>query len=120
MKLETKKFLYDIHRADLLVREFTLDQKLTDYTRDSMMRAAVVRKLRHQAQFPAHSLDIAAEGGNQQITALFEAGHVLLVDPELLGDPPDSASQSKTGEHQPTGLPAPHPPLGNASFPIPH
>jgi len=44
MKLETKKFLYDIHRAALLVREFTLDQKLTDYTRDSMMRAAVERE----------------------------------------------------------------------------
>ncbi len=44
MKLETKKFLYDIHRAALLIREFTLDRKFTDYTRDSMMRAAVERE----------------------------------------------------------------------------
>ena len=44
MKLETKKLLFDIHRAALLVREFTLDKKYEDYTRDSMVRAAVERE----------------------------------------------------------------------------
>lgn len=44
MKLKTKKFLYDIHQAAVLIREFTLDKKFTDYTRDSMMRAAVERE----------------------------------------------------------------------------
>ena len=44
MKLETRKFLYDIHQAALLVQEFTLDKKFKDFTRDSMMRAAVERE----------------------------------------------------------------------------
>ncbi len=44
MKLETKKLLFDIHRAALLVREFTLDKKYEDYTRDSMVRADVERE----------------------------------------------------------------------------
>ena len=44
MKLETKKFLYDIHRAALLVREFTLDKKVEGYSRDTMVRAAVERE----------------------------------------------------------------------------
>lgn len=44
MKLETRKFLYDIHQAALLVHEFTLDKKFKDFTRDSMMRAAVERE----------------------------------------------------------------------------
>ena len=44
MKLETKKFLYNIHRAAVLVREFTQDKKFADYMCDSMMRAAVERE----------------------------------------------------------------------------
>ena len=47
MKLETKKLLFDIHRAALLVREFTLDKNFEGYTRDSMMRAAVEREFEH-------------------------------------------------------------------------
>lgn len=44
MKLETKKLLFDIHRAALLVREFTLNKKFEGFSRDSMMRAAVERE----------------------------------------------------------------------------
>ena len=45
-----------------------------------------VGELHHETQFAAHRRDVAAEGGDQQIAALFETGHVLLIDPELLGD----------------------------------
>src|SRR3546814_9586519 len=45
-----------------------------------------IRKLRNQTQLSTHSLDIAAQRRNQQISPLLDARDVLLFDPEFLGD----------------------------------
>ncbi|MYI82189.1 MAG: DUF86 domain-containing protein [Chloroflexi bacterium] len=44
MRLETRKYLYDIQRAAALLREFTQNRTLGDYERDAMLRAAVERE----------------------------------------------------------------------------
>ena len=44
MKLETRKYLYDIQRAGALLKEFTAGRTFTDYERDAMLRAAVERE----------------------------------------------------------------------------
>ena len=44
MRLETKKYLYDIQRAAALLREFTWDKTFADYEHSPMLRAAVERE----------------------------------------------------------------------------
>ncbi len=44
MRLEVKKYLYDIHRAANLLTEFTHGKTFADYERDAMLRAAVERE----------------------------------------------------------------------------
>ena len=44
MKLEAKKYLYDIRQAVALLNEFTADRSFADYERDAMLRSAVERK----------------------------------------------------------------------------
>jgi len=45
MRLESKKYLYDIARAAALAMEFVKDKKFSDYTSDAMLRSAVERQL---------------------------------------------------------------------------
>ena len=40
MRLEVKKYLYDIQRAANLLTEFTHGKTFADYERDAMLRAA--------------------------------------------------------------------------------
>ena len=44
MKLETRKYLYDIQRASNLLKEFTGDREFADYEDDAMLRSAVERQ----------------------------------------------------------------------------
>ena len=44
MKLEVKKYLFDIQAAANLVAEFTHGKTFADYVRDAMLRAAVERE----------------------------------------------------------------------------
>lgn len=44
MKLEARKYLYDIQRAASLVRTFTDGKTLPDYVNDAMLRSAVERQ----------------------------------------------------------------------------
>lgn len=44
MRLEAKKYLYDIQHAAALLAEFTDGKQLADYTRHAMLRAAVERQ----------------------------------------------------------------------------
>jgi uncharacterized protein with HEPN domain len=44
MRLEARKYLYDIQHAIALLQEFTGGKALADYEREPMMRAAVERK----------------------------------------------------------------------------
>lgn len=44
MRLEIKKYLYDIQYAIGLLREFTGDKKFADYESNTMMRSAVERQ----------------------------------------------------------------------------
>lgn len=44
MKLEAKKYLYDIQRAAGLLRTFTDGKTLSDYVNDAMLRSAVERQ----------------------------------------------------------------------------
>jgi uncharacterized protein with HEPN domain len=44
MRLESKKYLFDIQRAAALLTDFTQGKELADYSHDSMLRAAVERE----------------------------------------------------------------------------
>ena len=44
MKLEVRKYLYDMRHAAELLTEFTAGKTFADYQRDAMLRAAVERK----------------------------------------------------------------------------
>lgn len=44
MRLEAKKFLYDIQQALIRLAEFTRDKGLADYEADAMLRSAVERQ----------------------------------------------------------------------------
>ena len=44
MRLESKKYLYDIVQAARNVAEFTKDRRFSDYEADAMLRAAVERQ----------------------------------------------------------------------------
>ena len=44
MRLESRKYLYDIQQAVGLLREFTACKSFADYERDAMLRAAVERQ----------------------------------------------------------------------------
>ena len=44
MRLEAKKYLYDVRQAINLLREFVADKTFADYQRDAMLRAAVERQ----------------------------------------------------------------------------
>jgi len=44
MRLEAKKYLYDMQQAVALLTEFTAGKTFADYERDAMLRAAVERK----------------------------------------------------------------------------
>ena len=44
MRLETRKYLYDVQRAAGLLREFTSGRTFTDYEADAMLRAAAERQ----------------------------------------------------------------------------
>ena len=44
MRLEARKYLYDIRRAAELLREFTSGKTFADYEGDAMLRSAVERQ----------------------------------------------------------------------------
>ncbi|MCI0452366.1 MAG: DUF86 domain-containing protein [Candidatus Latescibacteria bacterium] len=44
MRLEAKKYLFDIQQAAALLAEFTAGKEFADYARDAMLRAAVERE----------------------------------------------------------------------------
>ena len=44
MRLEARKYLYDVQRAVELLEEFTSGKTFADYERDAMLRAAVERE----------------------------------------------------------------------------
>lgn len=44
MRLEAKKYLYDIQQAALRIAEFTSGKRLDDYRTDPMLRSAVERQ----------------------------------------------------------------------------
>jgi uncharacterized protein with HEPN domain len=44
MRLEAKKYLYDIQQAIVLLTQFTAGKMFADYERDAMLRAAVERE----------------------------------------------------------------------------
>jgi uncharacterized protein with HEPN domain len=44
MRLEAKKYLYDMQRAAALITEFTAGRELQDYHTDAMLRSAVERQ----------------------------------------------------------------------------
>ena len=44
MRLETRKYLYDIQQAGALLKDFTVGKTFRDYESDAMLRAAVERE----------------------------------------------------------------------------
>jgi predicted nucleotidyltransferase len=70
MRLEVKKYLYDIERAAALLTEFTAGRTFDDYTRDAMLRAASEREfeiigeaLAHLAKLDEQIADASANTG---------------------------------------------------------
>lgn len=53
MRLEAKKYLYDILRAAELIGQFAAGKALSDYRRDPMLRAAVKREFEIVSEAPA-------------------------------------------------------------------
>ena len=45
MKLEAKKYLFDMREASLLVREFAQDNTLDSFRNDVMLKSAIERQL---------------------------------------------------------------------------
>ena len=52
----------------------------------NQLHRRAIWKLGHQVKVAAHAFDTAAQGGNQQIGALFELGNALLPDTQGLGE----------------------------------
>ena len=46
MRLESRKYLYDIHEAAGLLRAFTASKSFEDYEQDPMLRAVLEANLR--------------------------------------------------------------------------
>lgn len=44
MRLEAKKYLYDMQQAAKLLTDFTSDRSFDDYRRDPMLKSAVERQ----------------------------------------------------------------------------
>ena len=44
MRLESKKYLYDVQSAAALIRQFTSGKSLIDFESDAMLRSAVERQ----------------------------------------------------------------------------
>ena len=44
MRLESKKYLYDVQSAAALIRQFTSEKSLFDFESDAMLRSAVERQ----------------------------------------------------------------------------
>lgn len=44
MRLEAKKYLYDVHQAAGLIADFTKGKGFADYQRDALLRSAVERQ----------------------------------------------------------------------------
>ena len=74
MRLEARKYLYDMQRAAALLREFTDQKSFADYERDAMLRAAVEREFEIIGEEMARLARVdealaAAIGGYQRVIA---------------------------------------------------
>ena len=93
MRLETRKYLYDIQSAVELLREFTTGKTLSDYEAEAMLRAAVEREFEiigeAMAQLAKHDQMIVSRISNYQRIIAFR--NVLIhgyahVDDRLVWD----------------------------------
>jgi uncharacterized protein with HEPN domain len=64
MRLEARKYLYDIQNAIAMLEEFTAGKALADYEREPMMRSAVERKLEIIGEALAQLAKFDAETAN--------------------------------------------------------
>ena len=64
MRLESRKYLYDVQRAIALLKQFTAGKTFEDYERDAMLRAAVEREFEiigeAVSQLAGHDESVAA------------------------------------------------------------
>ena len=79
MRLESRKYLYDVQRAIALLKQFTAGKTFEDYERDAMLRAAVEREFEivgeAVSQLAGHDESVAA-----RISGYQHQGNVLIMD----------------------------------------
>jgi Uncharacterized conserved protein len=93
MRLEARKYLYDIQHAIALLKEFTAGKGLADYEREPMLRAAVERKFEiiGEALSQLAKSDLQVAGGISEYRRIIAFRNILIhgyadVDDRLVWD----------------------------------
>lgn len=73
MRLETKKYLFDIQKAGRLVTEFIAGRDFADYTRDPLLRSAVERQL----EIVGEALSKLAKTDPETVAKVTEHGRII-------------------------------------------
>lgn len=93
MRLEAKKYLYDIQQAAARIAEFTVGKQFADYERQSMLRSAVERQFQVLGEALAQlaKLDVKLAGRISQHRRIIAFRNILIhgyanVDDRLVWD----------------------------------
>jgi uncharacterized protein with HEPN domain len=73
MRLEAKKYLYDVQRAAALIADFTSGKSFDDYTKNPMLRSAVER----QFEIVGEALAGLAKHDNALVTRLTDYRRII-------------------------------------------
>ena len=93
MRLEARKYLYDIQQAATLLAEFTAGRQFADYAREAMLRAAVEREFQiiGEALAQLARLDRELAAGISEHRSIIDFRNILIhgyadVDDRLVWD----------------------------------
>jgi uncharacterized protein with HEPN domain len=88
MRLEAKKFLFDVENAAKLIVQFTRGRSFTDYTGDPMLRSAVERQfeIMGEALNKLSKIDPAAAARVEDHRRIIAFRNVLIHGYDSIGD----------------------------------